>query len=78
MSQKLSEILKLPYFCSLDKAQDCREEGSKDLSILSRYRIQSTDKFQSGFEKGALIVNLVDTPLGNISAVNVDLHGTSE
>ena len=51
---------------------------SKDLVILSRYRIVSTDKFRAGFETGALMLNLVDTPVGNISVVSVDLHGSSE
>ena len=63
----------MPYFSSLKSSDE-----QKDIIILSRYRIQSYQQFQVGFQTGALLVNLVDTPLGNISVINVDLHETNE
>ena len=78
IDEKLSELLRLSYYSTLKSSERSKNEDSKDIILLSRYKIQNTDKFQAGFQTGALIVNLLDTPLGNLSVVNMYLHETNE
>ena len=78
IDEKLSELLRLSYYSTLKSSGRIKHEDSKDIILLSRYKIQNTDKFQAGFQTGALIVNLLDTPLGNLSVVNMYLHETNE
>ena len=45
---------------------------------FSRYRITNTRCLQNGFQTGALIVDLTDTPMGTISVCNVHIHSYEE
>lgn len=73
----LANLLGLPYF-SLLAAPETAPGRRNDLIIFSRYKIIYAKEFRSGFETGALLANLTETPLGNVSIVNVHLHAADE